>query len=179
MGWSTLGKTILPITSSLIFVMISSSKAMSSTSFKVWDYAPLAHVFFDFFIACGFYHAPSSFCFYVMFLVLLLIVQWLQAMMLLLLVFPSSPIVLSCDALLAYASWQHSFFELWCSSCLWFLSHSFCFYFYVMFLLFSLVVQWLQVMMFLSFMLIGSPIVLDCDVPFAFVFMWCSYSSCL
>jgi len=35
---------------------------MSSTSFKVWDDAPLAHVFFDFFIACGFYHAPSSFC---------------------------------------------------------------------------------------------------------------------
>ncbi len=96
--------------------------------------------------------------------------------MLLLLVLPDSLVVLSCDVLIACAYWKFSCFKLWCSSCLWFLSHSFCFFLYVMFLLLLLAIQWFQAMMFLFLVVLGSLVALSCDVLLAFAFTWCSCS---
>jgi hypothetical protein len=67
--------------------------------------APLVCVYLDALIACDSCHAPVCFLLYVMFMFLLVAIEWLQAMMLLLLLLLSSLVVLSYDAHLVCVSW--------------------------------------------------------------------------
>jgi len=52
-------------------------------------------------LGCDFCHIPFVF-FNVMFLLFLMVVQWHQAMMLLLLMLPSSPVLLNCNVPLVF-----------------------------------------------------------------------------
>jgi hypothetical protein len=87
------------------FLAVQLLQSLDVHTYHAFQDVLLACVFLDAIIACDSYHSPSCFLFYVMFMLLLVAIQWFQAMMLLLLLLPSSLIALSYDAPFVCASW--------------------------------------------------------------------------